>query len=64
MKLYIISDCGGRLTGETGSFSYPTEIGANYPHGVSCAWRIASTSGKASFEICKKKKKKLGEIQI
>ncbi|XP_069122184.1 cubilin-like [Argopecten irradians] len=37
--------CGGRLTGETGTLTYPATPGATYPHGLSCAYRIVSTPG-------------------
>ncbi|XP_053408750.1 cubilin-like isoform X2 [Mercenaria mercenaria] len=38
--------CGGYLTGESGTFRFPTVPGSQYPHDVSCAWRITTTYGK------------------
>ena len=38
--------CGGILTGETGSVSYPTDSRQPYANGIDCFWRIRTTSTK------------------
>jgi hypothetical protein len=40
------SACGGTLTGEAGSLSYPQESTQTYPHGVDCAWVISTIPDK------------------
>lgn len=44
-----ISECGGALNGETGSFQFPPNIHDRYPHNVSCAWRITTSLNKVCF---------------
>ncbi|XP_078582053.1 cubilin-like isoform X2 [Branchiostoma floridae x Branchiostoma japonicum] len=41
--------CGGSLSGESGSFTFPLTPGQNYPHGLSCAWVVTTTPGKVLY---------------
>jgi hypothetical protein len=49
MFLCYFVACGGVLTGETGTLTFPTTQGVTYPHGVDCAWEIRGTSGKVNI---------------